>query len=286
MGAYAYDYINKAVNNSNYAGNFVATVSKNNLSASASAVASVSTVSTVATEAGSAFSLGNVLKIGGKVLSRANVPLTLLALAKGGYDNLMDYYNSAEYQDLTEDEQNIVKEAVTIAETSQIQEQKTEDLKQDTQSLADSVVYTQGQTLPDVLSQNAKALTQSVNFLSQTLSEQFGLLNNYMMGNLLLQQQFLDLKTQESGLKIDALEFNRYSTMVKDLDSNEIAKLSPREASYIKDATLAKDTTDKINFELDLDLDNLDIDIPELSLLSQNDDFSAIVEGMLNQMKA
>lgn len=259
MGVYAVDYITKAVNNSNYASKVVSDVSKANLSPIPS-VSSVSTVSTVATEASSAFSLGSVLNIGGKVFTRANVALSLFGLVKGGYDNLMEYYNSPEYQNLSEDEKKVVEEVKAMADTTQFQQQKTDALKEDTQAIADSVTYTQGQTLPNVLSQNAKALTQSLNFLTSTLSEQFGLLNNYMMGNLILQQQFLDIKTQESGLKIDSMEYNRTSQTVKDWDENILADISPREARLVKDATMAIKTTDENNLELDTD--DIDIVLP------------------------
>ncbi|WNY98743.1 hypothetical protein SUSP_001161 [Sulfurospirillum sp. 'SP'] len=188
-----------------------------------------------------------------------------------------------------------------------------------------------GETLPSVLTSNAKALVTSVNTLTSTFGEKFDYLNNYMYGLLtyldiatgLMQQSYslnkeladnskkkeedntlqvgdskmspaeiearknlamlkaydfkntpvsqtvleaenvvgmtpLEIEASHRSFEVEAKVFAKTPQKVKDWDENELADISPREARLVKDATVAIDTTDKINFELDdEDVDNL-----------------------------
>jgi hypothetical protein len=257
MGAYAVDYITSAANNSNYAGEMVNSVSRAGSTTATSAI----TTSTLLAEK---TALGTVLNIGGKIVSRANPYISTLMLGKDVYDSVSSYLDSVDIEKQNEADKYILEQSQIIRAQLEKEFFGKETLENDTAEISNSVTYTQGQNLPSVLTQNAKALTDSVNKLTLTINEQFSLLNNYMMANTLLQQQFLDLKTVESELKVESMQYNKTSQTVKDLDDNVIADLSPREASHIKNATVAKDTTDKINFELPDNLmdeinDNVDI---------------------------
>lgn len=257
MGAYAVDYITSAANNSNYAGEMVNSVSRAGSTTATSAI----TTSTLLAEK---TALGTVLNIGGKIVSRANPYISTLMLGKDVYDSVSSYLDSVDIEKQNEADKYILEQSQIIRAQLEKEFFGKETLENDTAEISNSVTYTQGQNLPSVLTQNAKALTDSVNKLTLTINEQFSLLNNYMMANTLLQQQFLDLKTVESDLKVESMQYNKTSQTVKDLDDNVIADLSPREASHIKNATVAKDTTDKINFELPDNLmdeinDNVDI---------------------------
>lgn len=285
MGAVAVDYVNKPSNNATYKGSGAVKAP--------APVVSATTASTVSTVSAGGSTLGKVFSIGSKVLGRVNTVgmfvqgmnyiddqrLARIAEIEAEYAQ-MDSSQSAEKEAL---EQAIAFEKGVLA-----QEDKAKEVKQEADSIADSVAYMQGETLPSVLTQNAKALTQSINTLTTTLNEQFALLNNYMMANLIVQGQFLELKTAESGLKVEAMEFSknpvdtsilkndsvvgmspreievshrsneveakvyaRTATTVKDWDENVLADIAPREAELVKNATLAKDTTDKINFDID-----------------------------------
>ena len=56
------------------------------------------------------------------------------------------------------------------------------------------------------------------------------------------------------------------SQVIKDLDGQDVAKISPREAQTIKNASQARVATDTNNFELlDSDLDDLFGDLPDIT---------------------
>ncbi|MBN1839487.1 MAG: hypothetical protein JW802_05525 [Campylobacterales bacterium] len=310
MGAVAVDYVNKPSNNATYKGSGAVKAPTPPISAS-----SASTVSTVS--AGGS-TLGKVLSVGKNVLGRFN---TIGMFVQG-----MDYVNDkrkerlaeieAEYAKLDETQQaekEALEQAMAYEKGAIAQEDKAQEVKQEAGAIADSVVYNQGDTLPSVLTQNAKALTQSLNTLTTTINEQFSLLNNYMMANLIVQGQFLDLKTAEGDLKVESMQYAktpvassvlktdsvvgmspreievshrsnevearvyaRNPVSVKDWDENVLADIAPREAELVKNATLAKDTTDKINFEVEDDwgLDDIvdGIDISQIFGYSPDSD--------------
>ena len=302
MGAVAVDYVNKPSNNATYKGSGAVKAP--------APVISATTASTVSTVSAGGSTLGKVLSFGKNFVGRANV----VGLGISALDYINDHRLAriaeieAEYAKLDESQQiekELLEQAKAFEENALKQDEKLKEVKQEADSIADSVAYTQGDTLPSVLTQNAKALTQSINTLTTTLNEQFALLNNYMMANLIVQGQFLDLKTVEGGLKVEAMEFSknpvntsilkndsvvgmspreievshrsneveakvyaRTATTVKDWDENVLADIAPREAELVKNTTLAKDTTDKINFSLDEDIDFDDIvdgiDLPSI----------------------
>lgn len=252
MGAYAVDYIDKAVNNSNYAGSTVKNIASNNASYVGNSLASA-TVATAKTAEG--LTVGSALRFGAKSVFRLNPYIGAASLLYDAYK----FFTDDEIAQLPEAEQQIAKEAQQYSKVVEAQQQKVDEIKQEIKSVSESVEYQQGQTLPSVLSQNAKALTLSVNALTVTLSEQLSLMNNYMMANLIYQQQFLDIKASESGLNVESLEYNKTTQSVKDLDGNMVASFSPREAELAKNATVAREVTDKNNFTLDDDIDLEDI---------------------------
>lgn len=251
MCAYAYDYVNTPANNSNYASG---TISRT--------VASAPVASSATTVASSGVTLGKVLSVGGKVLSRANLITGALSLLYEGYQ----YMTAEDIAKLPESEQEVVKQAEALKKTVDTQKEGTQSLKEEVKAVADGVNDQQGQTLPSVLSQNAKALTLSVNALTSTLSEQLGLMNNYMMANLIYQQQFLDLKTEVGDLKIEAMQYDKNGlNKVYDSDGNLMSDMvAPREWVIRKNATVAKDMTDKINYDVDDLLDDSPIDLSSI----------------------
>jgi len=261
MGAYAVDYVNTAVNNTTYVGS-TTSGAVNNSNYAGNTVSKTVSSATVASKAGT--TAGTVLSVGGKILARANLWLTAAQLAYTVGSSIWDYFSKDEIEQMTEAEKETVQQYESMQKVAETQQQKTQDVKDQTKAVADSVSYQQGQTLPSVLSQNAKALTQSINALTVSFNEQFSLLNNYMMANVLYQQQFLDLKTAESDLKIESMTYNKTSQTIKDLDGNEVVNLAPRDASMVKNATVAKDTTDKINYDVDDLLDDSPIDLSSI----------------------
>ena len=78
-------------------------------------------------------------------------------------------------------------------------------------------------------------------------------------------------KILENGGKMLEIETERHnyetkSQVIKDLDGQDVAKISPREAQTIKNASQARVATDTNNFELlDSDLDDLFGDLPDPS---------------------
>lgn len=61
----------------------------------------------------------------------------------------------------------------------------------------------------------------------------------------------LQIEVSHRSNEVEARVYQRTPTQVKDIDENVLFDIAPREARLVKDATVAKDTTDKINFELD-----------------------------------
>ena len=78
-------------------------------------------------------------------------------------------------------------------------------------------------------------------------------------------------KILENGGKMLEIETERHnyetkSQVIKDLDGQDVAKISPREAQTIKNASQARVATDTNNFELlDSDLDDLFGDLPDIT---------------------
>ena len=60
-----------------------------------------------------------------------------------------------------------------------------------------------------------------------------------------------EIEVSHRSNEVEARVYQRTPTTVKDIDENVLFDIAPREARFVKDATVAKDTTDKINFELD-----------------------------------
>ena len=305
----AVDYVSKSVNNVSYTGN--GAVNKIVVDTTGTVVKNV-TSSTVANV--------TALRVAGSVLSRVN---PYLFAAKTVYDigsSIYDYLSEDEKANLTPVEREAVNQVEEYAKNLDYQKQKTEDLKQKTEEISNSVTYEQGQSLPSVLTQNAKALTQSVNTLNSTMNEQMTLQNNYFQGLLIYLEQFLQLQTELAPLKIDAMNYQKNSApahvlnatnvsglsprdiqvskhsydieakeyakspqTVKDWDENTLADIAPREARLVKDATVAKDTTDKINFELDAD--DIDIAMPiDISSVYGFESCSSITKEWIDKM--
>lgn len=248
MGAVklATDYITSPSNNASYVGS-----------------GAVKQVIQTATTSASGSLISSALGVAGRVATRLNPYFFAGSVLYDIGSSVINSLSKEEKAQLSEPELVAYEHAENIAKNIDYTQQKNEALKEKVQTIDNSVVYEQGQSLPSVLSQNAKALTQSINTLTSTVSEQLGLLNNYMMAFAIYQQQFLDIKASEADLKIESMEFAKTAKTVKDLDGQEIASFSPREAELVKNATLAKDTTDKINFDID-DL----IDEPNMPVIS------------------
>ena len=72
------------------------------------------------------------------------------------------------------------------------------------------------------------------------------------------------LRAGEIELNKESMEYAKTAQTVKDLDGQLVASFAPREAELVKNATLAKDTTDKINFDIDDFIDEPEIDISSI----------------------
>lgn len=276
------------------------------------------TTSTVMSQTGTG--IGSVKQYGTTNVANVDISSYVKNLTNSG--GLLPYsgYTDEQKSGMTGLERSVVEKYEAMQKVAEEQNKKKEEVKKDTKDVADSVGYEQGKSLPSVLADNAKALTQAINLLTTTFSEQFTLLNNYMMGGLIYQQQFLDLKTTESGLKIDAMQYQKEAVSssvlnatnvsglsprdiqvskhsydieakeyakspqtVKDWDENTLADIAPREARLVKDATVAKDTTDKINFELDTD--DIDIAMPiDISSVYGFESCSSITKEWIDKM--
>lgn len=169
----------------------------------ASAVASGAAKQVVqtATNLATSGALSGAVRFGVSAVARVN---PYLALGMGAYD-AYQYLTQEEKAQLSIPERVAVENSENMARTLGLTQEKSRELGEQTKAINDSVVYEQGQTLPSVLSQNAKALTQSINTLTSTVNEQFGLLNNYMMALAIYQQQFLDLKVSDVNLKAESV---------------------------------------------------------------------------------
>jgi hypothetical protein len=66
-----------------------------------------------------------------------------------------------------------------------------------------------------------------------------------------LKKQEIPKQIEKADLQIDDLTYKKTATAVKDLDGQTVASISPREAELVKNATVAKKTTDQNNLELD-----------------------------------
>lgn len=157
----------------------------------------VKTASSLATSG----ALSGAVRYGASAVARVN---PYIGLAMGAYD-AYQYLTQEEKAKLSEPERVAVESSENIARTLALTDEKSVDLLEKTKEIADSVNYAQGESLPSVLSQNAKALTESINTLTFTVNQQFSLLNNYMMALTIYQQQFLDLKVSDVNLKADSV---------------------------------------------------------------------------------
>lgn len=74
-------------------------------------------------------------------------------------------------------------------------------------------------------------------------------------------KEFFDKKGKEADLNMESLEYDKKPQEVKDLDGQTVGTFAPREASLVKNAAVAKETTDKNNFDIDdlIDDDPLDL---------------------------
>lgn len=274
------------------------------------------------------------------------------------YNALSGIYNS-----LSGDDASVVKAEMTQLESEKAKLQQQIETGQLTMEKADALndyltrqqdamtPPATGETLPAVLTRNAKELVTSVNKLNSTLGEKFDYFNNYFYGlltymdiatglmdktytlnkeladnakkkeddntlqvgdskmspaeiearkNLAMLKAYdfkntpvsqtvleaenvvgmtpLEIEASHRSFEVEAKVFAKTPQKVKDWDENELADISPREARLVKDATVAIDTTDKINFELDdEDVDNL-VTENIRSIFGYSDDSGAIKE--------
>jgi hypothetical protein len=280
MGAYARDVFSNtnggggmmvgggsssSANNASYQGRY--TVSNNVSYARSSSVSPLtSSETTVVSQSGTG--VGTVKQYSSTSVTNLNVAdyVKNLTNASGGMS--YTYYTDEQKAQMTAPERSLVEQYEAMQKVAEDQNKKKEEVKEQTKGVADGVSYQSGDTLPSVLSKNAKSLTEAINALTNTFTDQFTLLNNYMMGSLIYQQQFLDIKTAESGLKIESMEYNKTQQTVYDLDGNVLGSAVPRYLKVQKDAVVGIDNTDKINFDLDEDGDLDDIvngiDLPSI----------------------
>ena len=208
----------------------------------------------VASASGS--SVGSTTVVGSKTFTKYNASDLLTNITTVGVGTGLVYYTDEELKAMNDSERAVAEQNESLQKAVEAQADKVKTVEQKNEEIASGVTYEQGQTLPSVLASNAKALTLSINSLTSAITEQLALLNNYMMGNLIYQQQFLDIKTEESAFNIDSMQYNRLTQTVYDLDGNALGKAAPRDLTTQKDAVVAIDHTDKINYELPNDLLN------------------------------
>lgn len=184
-----YSGSNSPVNSSSYSGIASSSKTSNTTTLSTQAVTSVPSAS------GS--TIGRVITSNGQTLTQAT-PLALVSeasqkLASGGSGDNTDYkyYSDTERQALSDELKQMVSQAEQFQRFAEQQQEKASQLQEDLKANEDSVDYTEGQSLPLVLSNNAKSLTTSINSLTSSVNEQFSLLNNNMMGMLIYFEQFL-----------------------------------------------------------------------------------------------
>jgi len=225
-------------------------------------------------------SVGSTTVVGSKTLTNYNASNLLTNITTVGVGTGLVYYTDEELAAMNESERAVAEQNESLQKAVEAQADKVKTVEQKNEEIASGVTYEQGQALPSVLASNAKALTLSINSLTSVIAEQFSLLNNYMMGNLMYQQQFLDIKTEESGLKIESMQYNKSTQTVYDLDGNALGKAAPRDLTTQKDAVVAIDHTDKINFNLDDDgdIDDVADGIDLSSILGYNGDTDVVKE--------
>ena len=170
-------------------------------------------------------SVGSTVVSGSTTLTKYNASDLLSNITTVGVGTGLVYYTDEELKAMNASERAVAEQNESLQKVVEAQSKKVDDVKQKNDEIASGVTYEQGQSLPSVLSQNAKSLTLAINSLTAAFTEQFALLNNYMMGNLMYQQQFLDIKTEESGLKIDAMQYNKTAQTVYDLDGNALGNV-------------------------------------------------------------
>jgi hypothetical protein len=99
-----------------------------------------------------------------------------------------------------------------------------------------------------------------------------------------LKKQEIPKQIEKADLQIDDLTYKKTATAVKDLDGQTVASISPREAELVKNATVAKKTTDENNFELDNeDYDIMDV-LPDISPLLQYEKRADSIEKILRNL--
>lgn len=245
--------VSSSANNASYAGRYSPA---NNGSYSSGAVKTFTpSTTTVTSQTGSG--VGTIKQYGTTNFTTLDVSGYVKNLTNASDGLLNTYFSDAQKAEMTSPERSLIEQYEALQKVAEDQGKKKEEVETKTKEIADGVRYEQGDPLPSVLSKNAKSLTEAINALTNAFTDQFTLLNNYMMANLIYQQQFLDIKTEESGLKIESMEYNKTTKPVYDLDGNQLGEAAPREVKFQKDAVVGIEKTDINNFELDSE----DIDI-------------------------
>ncbi|AHJ12337.1 hypothetical protein [Sulfurospirillum multivorans] len=251
-----------SANNASYQGRYTAS---NNVSYARSSSVSPLTSSETTVVSQSGTGVGTVKQYSSTNITNFNVADYVKNLTNASGGSSYTYYTDEQKAQMSAPDRLLIEQYEAMQKVSEDQNKNKQAVKDQTKEVVNGINYQQGDTLPSVLSQNAKALTQAINALTTTFTDQFTLLNNYMMGGLIYQQQFLDIKTAESGLKIESMEYNKTQQTVYDLDGNALGQATPRDLGVQKDAVVGIDHTDKINFEIpdelesDLSSDDLDI---------------------------
>lgn len=291
MGALVKDYINQPSNNSSYTGTGLAS-SRTSINTPSPSVESV--------VAASGEVIGDVLSIAGMVLPVSRPYKVALELAGEGIKR----FTREEKEALSKPEQNVVEQGEALQKAQENQSKILEEITDSLEQVSSNIKYEQGNPLPEVMTNNMKSLADTLSIFVTSFNEQFSLMNNYLMAGLIYQQQFLDLKMTESALLQDYYQFLRTQQTVKDSRGNTVSSLAPREARAYKDSyavesfdyqkvpmqvkdidenvlfdipprevktvmhsTVAKDTTDKINFELPEDTDDDTISPEEMNFI-------------------
>ena len=245
-----------SANNASYQGRYTAS---NNVSYARSSSVSPLTSSETTVVSQSGTGVGTVKQYSSTNITNFNVADYVKNLTNASGGSSYTYYTDEQKAQMSAPDRLLIEQYEAMQKVSEDQNKNKQAVKDQTKEVVNGINYQQGDTLPSVLSQNAKALTQAINALTTTFTDQFTLLNNYMMGGLIYQQQFLDIKTAESGLKIESMEYNKTQQTVYDLDGNALGQATPRDLGVQKDAVVGIDHTDKINFTLDDDGDLEDI---------------------------
>jgi len=252
-----------------------------------------------------------------KIPAKYKVALELFGTA---YSLLSSWFSTAS-EDEKDEAKKKMQEASNLSYTLENKIQLEDFISRQQEAMTPPAT---GETLPSVLTKNAKELVTSVNTLTSTFGDKIDVLNNYMYGlmtyldiatgfmdksytlnkelsdeakkkekdnslqvgdskmspaeiearkNLAMLKAYdfkntpvsqtvleaenvvgmtpLEIEASHRSFEVEAKVFAKTPQKVKDWDENELADISPREARLVKDATVAIDTTDKINFELD-----------------------------------